>query len=62
MQSHFPVFTQLIGSDWIWGLLVPKVSHWLALIPGIGKGWKVHAAEKRVINEVVSEDPREALL
>ena len=52
----------MIGSDWIWGLLVPKVSHWLALIPGIGKGWKVHAAEKRVINEVVSEDPREALL
>ena len=52
----------LAGQLGPWGLLVPKVSHWLALIPGIGKGWKVHAAEKRVINEVVSEDPREALL
>ena len=41
----------MIGSDWIWGLLVPKVSHWLALIPRVGKGGKAHAAAKREVSE-----------
>ena len=41
----------LAGQLGPWGLLVPKVSHWLALIPGIGKGRKAHAAVKREVSE-----------
>ena len=49
-------FTQLIGSDWVWGLLVPEVPHRLPLIPGVGEGGKAHTAEHTGDREVVSDD------
>ena len=48
--------TQLIGSDWVWGLLVPEVSHRLPLIPGVGEGGKAHTAEHTGGSEVVIDD------
>ena len=39
-------FTQLIGSYWVWSLLVPEVSHRLPLIAGVGEGGEAHAAER----------------
>ena len=54
-------FTQLIGSDWVWCLLVPEVSHWLTLIPGVGKGGKAHAAEQGGDGEEVSDDELPAI-
>ena len=46
----------MIGSDWVWGLLVPEVSHRLPLIPGVGEGGKAHTAEHTGESEVVSDD------
>ena len=54
-------FTQLIGSDWVWCLLVPEVSHWLSLIPGVGKGGEAHAAEQGGDGEEVSDDDLPAI-
>ena len=54
-------FTQLIGSDWVWCLLVPEVSHWLPLIPGVGKGGEAHAAEQGGDGEEVSDDDLPAI-
>jgi len=42
--QSLPQVAQLIGSDWVWGLLVPEVPHRLPLIPGVGEGGKAHAA------------------
>ena len=51
----------MIRSDWVWCFLVPEVSHWLPLIPRVGKGGKAHAAEQGGDGEEVNDDDLPAI-